>query len=434
MKHLYLKLYLALIGVLAMTGVAFGLIAHLVPAGHHGAGRLPNIAAVAVWRSLPPPEDPSFQRAVADRARELDLDLAIYHQTRGRLAAGSASELPAVATLREGWLPTRGGPLYVVPIEGPYWLAARDRTHHAPKVAKGLAAMLGFASLLALACYPVARAMTRRLEALEKGVEAWGTGALDRRVPVTGRDEISALAASFNQAAERIEALVTAQRSVLANASHELRSPLARLRVALELMMEAPTPEARRRLASEASQNIEELDALVDEVLDAARSEARVEHGLRRSELDLAELVRAEAAAHAAEVSAPERLHVSGDRRLIERLLRNLLQNAARHAPMAPVEVELSSHDEGIELVVRDRGPGVPEADRERIFLPFYRAAGHNEGEHGGVGLGLSLVKQVAEAHGGSVAYAPRDGGGACFRVRLPAALVSQAGARARPS
>ncbi|HLV65743.1 MAG TPA: HAMP domain-containing sensor histidine kinase [Polyangiaceae bacterium] len=422
MKRLYLKLYLALIGVLVVTGIVFAVVGHLAPLRHSGAGRLPQIAARALWRSLPPPDHADFERVLEQRARELEVDLAVYHEAHGRLADAALEPLPTVESLREGWTRGPGGAFYVLPIEGPYWLAARDRTAHRPRVAHGLFMMAAFAGILALACYPVARAMTRRLETLEEGVEQWGTGKLSRRVPVEGRDEIAALAASFNRAAERIEGLVAAQRGVLANASHELRSPLARLRVALELVLDELDPDARRRLLEEANRDIDVLNGLVEEVLEAARSEARLEHGLERSTVDLAALVREEAARFDASVVSPDAMPVIGDGRLLRRLVRNLLDNAARYAPAAPIDVELSKTSAVVELAVRDRGPGVAEADRERIFLPFYRPAGHREGVHGGVGLGLSLVKQVAEAHHGSVEYAPRPGGGACFVVRLPAA------------
>src|SRR5205085_9540270 len=132
--------------------------------------------------------------------------------------------------------------------------------------------------------YPVVRRLTRRLEALKRGVEQFGAGALDHRVAISGADEVAAVAASFNIAAARVEALVQAHRSLLANASHELRSPLARMRMAVSMLDDA-TPQQRERLKREIETNVGELDALVEEVLLASRLDARA-HELHREKID----------------------------------------------------------------------------------------------------------------------------------------------------
>ena len=123
------------------------------------------------------------------------------------------------------------------------------------------------AAVIGIAAYPVVRQLTRRLESLRKGVEVWGGGDLSRRVPVTGSDEVAAVAKSFNEAAGQIERLVAAHRSLLANASHELRSPLARLRMAIDLYERSASDSTR----DEIIKNLGELDALVEEILLASR-------------------------------------------------------------------------------------------------------------------------------------------------------------------
>lgn len=275
---------------------------------------------------------------------------------------------------------------------------------------------------VAVGAYPVVRRLTRRLEALQRGVEAFGAGALDRRVPVEGGDEVASVARSFNQAAERIEQLVRSNRSLLANASHELRSPLARLKMASSMLADTGTPESRAQLRHEIDTDIAELDALVDEVLLASRLEASSaqEHVER---VDLHALAVEEGARVDAAVDGTEAV-VEGEERLLRRALRNLLENARRYGggeigvtlrplPGVPAEVEIQ---------VRDNGPGVPEAFRERVFEPFFRLPGHAERE-GGVGLGLSLVRQIVQRHHGRIRIDTPPQGGGCFVITLPAAV-----------
>ena len=268
---------------------------------------------------------------------------------------------------------------------------------------------------VAAGAYPVVRRLTRRLEALQMGVEVFGRGRLAHRVNESGRDEVAALAASFNRAAERIEKLVQANRSLLANASHELRSPLARLKMAVAMQAQADAAQ-RSELVQEIDRDIRELDALVEEVLLASRLDAS--HRMQHEPVDLLGLLAEEAARVDAEVDGTP-LSVQGDERLLRRALRNLLENARRYGG-DDVGVTLQAlPGQRVELRVCDRGPGVPLAQRERVFEPFYRLPGHAERE-GGVGLGLSLVRQIAEQHGGQVRCEAREGGGSCFVLTLP--------------
>ncbi len=273
---------------------------------------------------------------------------------------------------------------------------------------------------VAAGAYPVVRRLTRRLEALKQGVQAFGAGDLAQRVDDTGKDEVAAVATTFNQAAERIEALVRSHQTLLANASHELRSPLARLKMAVA--MYAELPEAQRAgLKREIDTNVAELDALVEEVLLASRLDAGA--ALDRSDpVDLLGIAAEEAARVDAEVEAqgdPQHLVRPGNERLLRRALRNLLENARRYGG-GEIQAQVAAADDGsVQLRVCDRGAGVPADLRERIFEPYFRLPGHAERE-GGVGLGLSLVRQIAEAHGGTVRCEPRDGGGSCFIIRLP--------------
>ena len=337
------------------------------------------------------------------------------------------------------------------------------------------AVLLLIGAAIGVAAYRGVRRVARRLEDLQGAVERFGNGELGARAPVEGRDEVAALAARFNRSAQRISALLESQRALLdahkrllANASHELRSPLARIRMAAELIGPAAPSEIRDELA----RNVAELDQLVDEILLASRLDAAGaplqpstegtqlqpsadcmrpqpsadgmqprpssdggQHaaggfaanaiGLRAEPVDLTAVVAEECARFPVAFEAPVFV-VDGDARLLARLVRNLLENARRHAGGAGVVVLLSAVQDrpaarpAVRLEVCDRGPGVPEQERSRIFEPFHRASGASE-QQGGVGLGLALVRQIARLHGGdAVCLEGPDGVGSCFRVELP--------------
>jgi two-component system OmpR family sensor kinase len=287
--------------------------------------------------------------------------------------------------------------------------------------------MLGLIGVaVALVLYPVVRRLTQRLEDLQRGVQRWGEGDLSVRVPVQGDDEVADLSQRFNAAAARIEGLMASQKSLLANASHELRSPLARIRMGLELM-DVPVADAavRQRTRDEILRNMAELDQLIDEILLASRLDAR-EADLGTVELvDLVGLCAEECARVGAVLEVPEGLHtleVEGVGKLLRRMVRNLLENARRHGAQQggddDVVLSLQNSDGRPLLKVCDRGPGVPAQYRERIFEPFFRLPGASE-RVGGVGLGLALVKAIAERHGASVRCEGRDGIGACFILTL---------------
>ena len=281
--------------------------------------------------------------------------------------------------------------------------------------------MLGLVGLaVAVGVYPIIRRLLQRLETLQRSVQRFGEGDLSVRVSEQGQDEVADLARQFNAAAARIEALVKTHKSLLANASHELRSPLTRIRMGLELMGgNQPSPAFREEIL----RNIAELDQLVDEILLASRLDAR-EADVGTVELvDLIGLAAEECARVDADLdvtAVPEGLEVRGVAKLLRRALRNLLENARRYS-QGDITVVLQRHDGQAQLSVLDRGPGVPPALRERIFEPFYRLPGASE-RAGGVGLGLALVRSIAQRHNGSVRCEdqPDGSGGACFVLRLP--------------
>jgi len=460
MRSLYLRIYLTVVAALAL----FALVSGWLLQRHFDQERERFIATgqerAAAWaellqRSLPGAEAPAQAQAeaLADWSERLRLPLALDDAQGRRIVAsdsylrlegddGPGARRKQAVRLEDGrtlWLmrpmPRAGGGPGRGPMDGGMRFGGAPPGARPPPPAEppgwggwplplppgglGLAALLlVLFAAIAGGAWPVVRRLTRRLEALKRGVEAFGAGALHQRVAEDGRDEVAALGASFNRAAARIEALLRSHQSLLANASHELRSPLARLKMAVAMIEDAP-PAQRESLRREIHANIGELDALVDEVLLASRLDAGAAMP-RQDPVDLLALAAEEAARVQAGVDG-QPLQVAGDERLLRRALRNLLENARRYGGDA-VDVAVRRDASGqAELRVCDRGPGVPEAYRERIFEAFFRLPGHAERE-GGVGLGLALVRQIAQAHGGSVRCEPRDGGGSCFVLCLPAA------------
>ncbi|MBS0418397.1 MAG: HAMP domain-containing histidine kinase [Proteobacteria bacterium] len=264
---------------------------------------------------------------------------------------------------------------------------------------------------IGVAAYPIVRQLTRRLERLQRGVESLGAGDLSARVAVEGRDEVARLAESFNRAASQIEQLVRAHQTLLANASHELRTPLARIRLAVELLKASADAKSKAGL----EQDIAELDWLVDEILLASRLDA-VNEIESREEIDLLALAAEECSRYDDVHLEGSPVGVHGDARLLRRLLRNLLENARRHG-IPPTQVRVTSADGTAVVTVWDNGPGPLQSEFEKVFKPFYRSSASRTGV--GTGLGLALVRQIAQRHGGDARCTVGDDGRSRFTVTL---------------
>ena len=431
--RLWLRIWLATIAAIIVVAV-LAVVAWrmLFDPTQFGSGTVTLAGAIAA--ELPEPSVARAQEALESAHARDDADFALFDAS-GRLIARAGRALPPPRLDEDeshwvGWHAHLGDggeagerprmPAYAQKLTDGRWLVVRRsvRSMRRPVGAWPTLALLALA--VAAGTYPIVRRLTRRLERLQQSVERLGGGDLTARVAVEGGDEVARLAVSFNEAAARIEQLVQAHRGLLANASHELRSPLARVRMGIELMEAGNRPE----IGQEIARDIAELDALIDEILlmsrlDALAPDARALRS-RFEEFDLTAIVAEESARAGARFTG-ESVALRGDARLLRRLVRNLLDNARRYGGAAPIEVALASADRMAVLTVSDRGPGVAPAERERIFEPFYRAQGTSEAA-GGVGLGLALVRSIVQQHAGTVECLHRDGGGSVFRVTLPLA------------
>jgi signal transduction histidine kinase len=415
LRKLYFQIYLGVVASLAMLVLLAGLFWHF-EGGKSPANQVFETVRDVIVMALPPTDaEPAKQQEVLEKLARPSLPRISLYSSAGRLLAhvGPVLAEPELESNENGWVnrPDHHA-AWVMHLSDGRWLLAQPAHDHPGPPLPLIISLALIGLVVAMVAYPLSRRLTRRLESLKQAVEALGTGDLTARVPVVGCDEVSSLANSFNLAAERIESLLFSHKKLLANASHELRSPLTRIRLALEMQAEHPTPE----LFAEMQRNICELDQLIEEILLASRLDA-LREPLSTATFDLTELLSDECA-HAGVQSELVPLTLNGDTRLIRRMLRNLLENARRHGGDI-ISVTMSATETESIIRVQDNGNGIPESERERIFEPFYRPAGSREKE-GSYGLGLSLVRQIAEHHCGNVRCLAGPQGGTCFEVRLP--------------
>jgi two-component system sensor histidine kinase CpxA len=276
----------------------------------------------------------------------------------------------------------------------------------------------------------LARYVARPVTRLQASARAIAAGNLDARVGAAfgrRRDELGVLARDFDQMAERVRALIAARDVLLRDVSHELRSPLARLRVALGLARrpQADTERELDRIEREA----ERLDALIGEILQLSRLSSP-EPLLATTEFDLGALLEEVVADASLEGAAQGKTiattgsssaYVPGDPELLRSAIENVLRNAVRFtAPDTSVAVSLETRAREIVIAVQDRGPGVPAAELERIFEPFYRVATSRDRSSGGTGLGLAIAARVVALHAGTITAHNGADGGLTIEIRLP--------------
>ncbi|MFO7561164.1 MAG: ATP-binding protein [Enhygromyxa sp.] len=301
---------------------------------------------------------------------------------------------------------------------------------------------VGLLLLLALAggAWPLARSLTSRLAKLERSTRALARGELSHRVELAHsqpRDEFDHLALAFNEMAERLETLVTGQRSLLANVSHELRTPIARAKVLLEILGDRieQVRDARERGVEvdldavariergfgEMQEDLAEVEELIQDLLTSGRLELGRASALELEPIELAQLCESAASRFGAVVECPAGLTLEGDRMLLERLLKNILANARRACPHGEIVIRAAREASEIVIEIEDEGPGVPAGKRSLIFEPFARLDSARARDEGGVGLGLYLCRQIASAHQGTVRAEDRRDGrpGARFVIRL---------------
>jgi signal transduction histidine kinase len=440
MARLHSRIYLHFLGVLLVvaltSAVVFGLGVRDAFRRELALGLARHVASLLAERV----DDAD---GLARRVRQLHDDLRLAVRVRaldGRVLA-AAGELPPPRPIRDEadgldgevtWMRPLG---FTAPLRHPTTGAvvgmvevAHRRPFGAPRIWRPLLWGALALAVVAIATRPLAQRISRPVERLTAAARRLGSGDLSARVPAGTRharraDELVELTRAFNEMAERIERLVRSEKELLANVSHELRSPLARIRLALELI---PRDAAGAARLADVERDLAELDRLIEDVLTAARLDAtglpaRLEtidaHALLE---DVAERARRDplAAGLTVRVDAAPGTTLTGDAALLRRTLWNLVENAAKYgAP--PITLSAARDGDRVTLAVTDEGPGIAPADRERVFAPFQRGAAR-AATTPGLGLGLTLARRIAEAHGGTatVSDVPR---GCRIALSLPA-------------
>ena len=431
-QKLYVKIYLAVLASIVIFALATALLWRTLDDREERSGGRFDAMMQLVQNALPdaslPPEQQ--QMALDKLNRNLRLNIVLIDPSGAILAqvgdqmyvqdGRGHKDIPPTMELR---LPDHR----VAYVRPPRMLGGGGRPpKHDGDWPMGVAFISGLGILLgavALTALPLTRRLTRRLEALNTGVERWGQGDLSVRVPVQGKDEVAKLAGSFNSAAEKIEELVQTNKLLLANASHELRTPLTRIRMNVEMFKtHGDTRQTQRK--AEIERDINELDEMIEGILLSSRLDAYAQNTqeMPLEPVDVLALVAEESAHYAGAQVTGESVTINANPKLLQRLVRNVVENALKYGA-APIEVSVvktlpkiaTATAQGVDIHFKDHGAGVNLDDPNQLFEPFVRAHPSQKG----AGLGLALVKKIAERHGGSVEIVSRKGEGLHLVVHL---------------
>ncbi len=364
------------------------------------------------------------------RARALANELGIQFRVQGPVGAWSTdSSLPSVSALRveEAFSTSttqvgryRRHPFVLIQHDGTQYALFFLHRPFGELPAWSFFGLIGVVGLILGASYVAVHRLFRPLHWLTEGVGEIARGHLDHQVPVRSTDELGRLTTSFNEMAQQVRDMLRARDRLLLDVSHELRSPLTRMKLVIEMVQDE---SAKAQL----QQEIRELEAMVTELLESERltSEAG---GLTFTPTDLVSLVKDMAESYASVgpgvrlEGAPQSVHLPLDRHRVQIALRNVIDNAVKYSrpEFGPVTIHIEVTEDAVLLSVQDHGLGIPPHEQARIFEPFYRLDPSRNRNTGGYGLGLSLVKKIMIAHGGEVLLQSDPDRGSTFTLKFP--------------
>jgi len=370
-------------------------------------------------------DPPDFDRA-AQIARRTGVTIRFDHPDH----TWQTGKIPGSIQLDRAWMRRHDNNIWIGHHRGYFFIRRHhgggDLTFIAPRVIKDhentgriLVSMAVMLFAIMAAAYFFIRRVLKPLRALETGVEALTAGHLDHRVAETGDHEFRDLAEAFNAMAKRLSELLASKEHLLLDMSHELRSPLTRMKVQLEFLSDE---EAREALRAE----VAEMEAMVTAILEEARLRSSAA-AMNQEKIELTELIRSvmddfkdRPPGLACDVLVPVEVRV--DREKMRMALRNLLDNALKHTPEGgnPVAITMARNKEIVEITIQDFGEGIPEAAMPHIFEPFFRVDSSRSRKTGGYGLGLSLCKAVIDAHSGRIDISNVPGKGLRVSITFP--------------
>jgi len=370
--------------------------------------------------------DPPDRDRAAEIARRTGLSIRFDHPDGG----WQAGALPESRDLDRAWMRNKGKGVWI----------GRHRKHHLIRVSHGggdvmfvaspaarhhenAGLILSFMAVVLFSVLGVAYLLIRRVlkpvRELEAGVAALSAGRLDHRIAASGSDEFRDLAEAFNTMAKRLADLLASKEHLLLDMSHELRSPLTRIKVQLEFL---PDEDVREALHAD----VEEMESMVTAILEEARLRSSAA-ALNMETVEVTELIQSvveEFKDHPPGIvwEGSEAINIQADWDKIRMVFRNLLENAVKHTPADgdPVSISMALEGDHVEIVVQDHGEGIPESALPHLFEPFFRADSSRSRKTGGYGLGLSLCKAIVDAHNGRIDVSSSPGKGTRVVVRLP--------------
>ncbi len=443
MDRLFLRFFLQLLGALVLGGVALS-VAVLPGLQANRARSVENVLA---------PPTALVAALLAD-------ELAAGGDVEATLARATRSALAPVALVARASLPLSADEL--ARLDRGEVVCAAEPTHstvYAPIAGAAEVLQLGpmgtprplnewrvvlillpFFLALVLGVYALLRPVRRALARLAAAAQAFGEGHFEARVELRSRDAFGQVAATFNSMAERIQELVAAKEELLHMTSHELRTPIQRIHFTLERLRDAEDQAEREQALTRMEHDLDEMDELIEELLTYVRIKERPPDV--RATIDLRPLVD-EVCETLVDIDAGTTLHgpppggppllVTAEARLIRRALSNLIVNALRHG-RTQARVSVEQQGAAVRIHVDDDGPGIAPEDRERIFEHFLRLEDERTQESRGFGLGLAIVRRIAEVHDGSASAMASPLGGARFRLSLPVAEVGDPPSKAARS
>ncbi len=400
----------------------------LVPLGRHATG---DFAALMVdtavaWRAEPAAERPWLQERIGRLHRIQVQDppgeshhfvrlLPYFHLLESSLSARTGERVRLAASLGDD-----GEQWYWadIPVEGATVRIGfpASRVDVQPWLAMLLILSVGMVVTLITSAW-LARWLIAPLSKLASATQRIGQGRRPEPLAETGAAELATLAREFNRMGVQVEDLLANRTTLLAGISHDLRTPLARIRLALGMLSEKPDRDLIERIM----RDVDGMNELIARCLEVSRDFAEQDS----AELDLCDIL-AEVAAEFAHTGVEIRGRKGPDCRLrvrplaLRRILANLVDNAVRYGGGQPIDIEYHLEADRVDICVLDRGPGIPESEREAVFRPFHRLEPSRSSRTGGSGLGLAIVRQLADANGWTVELKERPGGGTAAWVRVP--------------